>query len=66
MAMMMDSQQHQHDPQQPSAVLSSTYPSAPMEYVNMYTNENVKSGKAPPPPKIIKVNQSFSIVKNLL
>lgn len=47
----MDSQ-HQQEPT--SAQLSSTYPSAPMEYVNMYTNENVKSGKAPPPPKIIK------------
>lgn len=43
---------HQQEPT--SAQLSSTYPSAPMEYVNMYTNENVKSGKAPPPPKIIK------------
>jgi hypothetical protein len=51
MAMMMDSQQQ--DPL--AAQLSSTYPSAPMEYVNMYTNENVKLGKAPAPPKIIKV-----------
>lgn len=48
--MMMDRQQ---EPAQ--AQLSSTYPSAPMEYVNMYTNENIRTGKAPPPPKIIKV-----------
>ena len=38
------------------AQLSSTYPLAPMDYVNMYTNENIKSDKAPPPPPIIKVN----------
>lgn len=38
------------------AQLSSTYPLAPMDYVNMYTNENIKSGKAPPPPPIIKDN----------
>lgn len=38
------------------AQLSSTYPLAPMDYVNMYTNENIKLGKAPPPPPIIKVN----------
>ncbi|CAF0821438.1 unnamed protein product [Brachionus calyciflorus] len=50
---MMD---NQHFDEPPTAQLSSTYPSAPMEYVNMYTNENVKSGKAPPPPKIIKDN----------
>ena len=41
------------DPNQP--ILSSTYPSAPMEYVNMFTNENLKMGKVPPPPPIIKV-----------
>ncbi len=39
---------------QPTSQLSSTYPSAPMEYVNMFTNENVKQGKVPPPPPIIK------------
>ena len=50
---MMDSQNQQEPP---AAQLRSTYPSAPMEYVNMYTNENVKSGKAPAPPKIIKDN----------
>lgn len=52
--MMMDSQQEPF-----AAQLSSTYPSAPMEYVNMYTNENVKMGKAPPPPKILKVTTYF-------
>lgn len=48
--MMMDGQQ-----EPPIAQLSSTYPSAPMEYVNLYTNENLKNGKAPVPPKILKV-----------
>ena len=43
-----------HEP--PQAQLSSTYPLAPMDYVNMYTNENIKMGKAPLPPPIIKVN----------
>lgn len=56
MMMMMDGQQQQEPP---VAQLSSTYPSAPMEYVNMYTNENVKNGKAPVPPKIIKVTFFF-------
>lgn len=44
---------NQH-PDQPAVQLSSTYPLAPMDYVNMYTNENVKTGKAPLPPPIIK------------
>jgi hypothetical protein len=47
---MMADGQHQHQ------LISSTYPLAPMEYVNMYTDDNVKSGKAPPPPPGIKVN----------
>ena len=38
----------------PGPQLSSTYPLAPMEYVNMYTDENIKAGKAPPPPPVIK------------
>jgi hypothetical protein len=38
--------------------LSSTYPSAPMEYANAFTNENVKFGRIPPPPPIIKVTQN--------
>ena len=37
--------------------LSSTYPSAPMEYANVFTNENVKFGRVPPPPPIIKVSK---------
>lgn len=36
--------------------LSSTYPSAPMIYINNFTNENVKNGHIPAPPPIIKVN----------
>lgn len=40
--------------EQPVVQLSSTYPLAPMDYVNMYTNENIKMGKAPMPPPIIK------------
>lgn len=39
---------------QPETKLSSTYPLAPMDYVNLYTNENIKTGKAPLPPPIIK------------
>ncbi len=39
--------------------LSSTYPLAPISYVNSYSDENVKLGKAPPPPPIIKVNKKF-------
>lgn len=41
-------------PEQPPVQLSSTYPLAPMDYVNLYTNENIKTGKAPLPPPIIK------------
>ena len=51
---MNENMQHQIPP---GPQLSSTYPLAPMEYVNMYTNENIKAGKAPPPPPIIKVNK---------
>ncbi len=36
--------------------LSSTYPPAPMLYINQYTNENLKNGLAPPPPPIIRVS----------
>lgn len=43
---------NQHE--QPAVQLSSTYPLAPMDYVNMYTNENIQMGKAPLPPPIIK------------
>lgn len=39
---------------EPETKLSSTYPLAPMDYVNLYTNENIKTGKAPLPPPIIK------------
>ena len=35
--------------------LSSTYPSAPMIYINNFTNENVRLGQVPPPPPVIKV-----------
>lgn len=42
---------------QPETKLSSTYPLAPMDYVNLYTNENIKTGKAPLPPPIIKVRE---------
>jgi hypothetical protein len=43
--------------QSTEAQLSSSYLMAPMEYVNMYTNENIKIGKAPsPPPPLLKVN----------
>jgi hypothetical protein len=49
--MLMDSQ---HEP--PLTMLSSTYPPAPMDYANLFTNENIKSGKVPQPPKIIKVS----------
>lgn len=54
------------DPQQPAIQLSSTYPSAPMEYVNMYTNENVKSGRAPPPPPVIKVHSTLILCFELI
>lgn len=37
------------EPQQVSA-----YPLPPMQYVNMYTEENVKRGRAPPPPAPIQ------------
>ena len=39
------------------AKLSSTYLMAPMDYINMYTNENIRIGKAPqpPPPLLLKV-----------
>lgn len=36
------------------SAFQSKYPMAPMEYVNQYSSENVKSGRAPPPPPIIK------------
>jgi mediator of RNA polymerase II transcription subunit 7 len=61
MSMMMPESQQQiqsDDPmlkqQAPTTILQSTYPPAPMEYVNLFTNENVKLGKVPPPPPIIK------------
>lgn len=62
MSMMMPSDSGHNNPNQPhiideqfmKAQLSSTYPSAPMEYVNLFTNENVRQGKVPPPPPIIK------------
>jgi mediator of RNA polymerase II transcription subunit 7 len=38
----------------PPHLLSSTYPSAPMEYVNMFSTENVKQDKVPQPPPLIK------------
>ena len=34
---------NQHE--QPAVQLSSTYPLAPMDYVNMYTNENIQMGR---------------------
>ena len=39
-----------------SVKLSSTYPSAPLVYINNYSNENVRHGQIPPPPPIIRVN----------
>ncbi len=36
--------------------LSSTYPPAPIVYINNYTNENVKNGMTPPPPPLIRVS----------
>ena len=49
------------DPHQdhPVVQLSSTYPLAPMDYVNMYSNENIKLGRAPLPPPIIKVKKQL-------
>ena len=41
---------------EPQIQISSLYPPAPMEFVKMYTNDNVKQEKTPAPPKIIKVN----------
>ncbi len=48
--------------------LSSTYPSAPLIYINNYTNENVRHGQIPPPPPIIRVNilKFIETVKNNL
>lgn len=37
------------EPQQVSA-----FPLPPMQYVNQYTDENVKRGRAPPPPPVIQ------------
>lgn len=34
--------------------LSSTYPLAPMIYINNFTNENVRTGQIPPPPSLVK------------
>jgi len=36
--------------------ISSTFPLAPMLYINNYSNENVRAGLTPPPPPIIKGN----------
>lgn len=33
----------------------SAYPLPPMQYVNLYTDENVKKGRTPQPPPIIQV-----------
>jgi len=33
----------------------SSMPLPPMQYVNMYTDENVKKGRAPKPPPPVKV-----------
>ena len=51
--MMMSASQQQQQQQGAASQLSSTYPPAPMEYVNMFSDDNVKLGKTPPPPPII-------------
>jgi len=33
----------------------SSMPLPPMQYVNLYTDENVKKGRAPKPPPLVKV-----------
>jgi len=38
----------------------SSMPLPPMQYVNMYTDDNVKKGKAPKPPPPVKVNAALS------
>jgi len=35
--------------------VSSSMPLPPMQYVNLYTDENVKKGRAPKPPPAVKV-----------
>jgi len=34
----------------------SSMPLPPMQYVSLYTDENVKKGRAPKPPPPVKVN----------
>lgn len=41
---------------------ASSMPPPPMKYVNMYTDENIKKGKAPKPPPPIKVCLIISCV----
>lgn len=36
--------------EQPLAAASSSFPLPPLQYVNLYTDENVLKGRAPPPP----------------
>ena len=34
----------------------SAFPLPPMQYVNLYTDENVKKGRVPPPPPPVQVS----------
>ena len=42
----------------------SAMPLPPLKYINNYTNENVESGRAPPPPKPIKVRYCLRFLFN--
>lgn len=39
----------------------SAFPLPPMQYVNLYTDDNIKKGRTPPPPPVLQVSHIYSM-----
>ena len=43
----------------------SSFPLPPMTYINLYSDENVKRGRAPKPPPIPSVHETYRMFGNV-